>query len=199
MRFSPKETPRALIQVNMDYRAYPVCSGLTASRAIDGLATGTFAAGVPWPLRAGEPLHFGLVRRAPNVYPWPMTLKQLRIFVAVAEREHATRAAGLALSGMSGLKRGTLAVQFSQTISRSWLPARLAAFRRACPQIEVNASEPVAASALRAGTPKGADFGLADRMFHIVRHRECYHSKAGRAFLDLIAADGFGSDAGRAR
>ena len=199
MRFSPKGTPRALIQVNVDYRADPVCSRLTGQRAINGLATGTFAAGFPWPLRAGEPLHFSLVRPPPNVYPWPMTLEQLRIFVAVAEREHVTRVAGLALAEMSGLKRGTLAVQARQTIARYWLPARLAAFRRAYPQIEVKVSEPVAASALRAGTLKGADFGLPDRMFHIVRHRERYHSKAGRAFLDLIAADGFGSDAGRAR
>ena len=303
-----------------------------------------------------------------------MTLEQLRIFVAVAEREHVTRAAEalrltqsavsaaiaaleshygvalfhrvgrrielneegrlflgearavlaraaaaeLALSEMSGLKRGTLAVQASQTIASYWLPARLVAFRRAYPQIDVRLSvgntaqvakavadgeaelgfvegriddsvleqqivdrdrltivvppghpwagkrrlapedlcegewvlreagsgtrsefeaalagrhlsvdalkvslelpsneavraaveagagataisELVVESSLRAGTLKAIDFGLPDRLFHIVRHRERYHSKAGRAFLDLIASDGFGSDAGRSR
>jgi len=122
-----------------------------------------------------------------------MTLEQLRIFVAVAECEHVTRAAEglrltqsavsaaiaalesqygvalfdrvgrrielnpegrlflnearavlgraataeLALSEMSGLKRGVLSVQASQTIASYWLPPRLVAFRRTYPQIEI--------------------------------------------------------------
>ena len=125
-----------------------------------------------------------------------MTLEQLRIFVAVAEREHVTRAAEalrltqsavsaaiaaleahygvslfdrvgrrielneegrtflgearavlaraaaaeLALSELSGLKRGTLTVQASQTIASYWLPARLVEFRRAYPSIDVKLS-----------------------------------------------------------
>jgi DNA-binding transcriptional LysR family regulator len=120
-----------------------------------------------------------------------MTLEQLRIFVAVAEREHMTRAAEalnltqqavsaaivalenahstalfhrvgrrielteagrlflaearsvltraataeLALSELGGLKRGTLAVQASQTIASYWLSPRLVAFHRAYPEI----------------------------------------------------------------
>jgi DNA-binding transcriptional LysR family regulator len=122
-----------------------------------------------------------------------MTLDQLRVFVAVAERQHVTRAAEalhlaqsavsasiaaletrhaiklfhrvgrhielteaggvflgearavlaraeaaeLVLSELGGLKRGTLAVQASQTIASYWLPRHLVAFRRAYPGIEV--------------------------------------------------------------
>jgi DNA-binding transcriptional LysR family regulator len=122
-----------------------------------------------------------------------MTLDQLRIFVAVAERQHVTRAAEalnltqsavsaaigslearhatklfhrvgrgivlteagglfldearavlarassaeLVLAELSGLKRGTLSVQASQTIAGYWLPRHLVAFRRAFPQIEI--------------------------------------------------------------
>ena len=291
-----------------------------------------------------------------------MTLEQLRIFVAVAEREHVTRAAEalhltqsavsaaiaaleghygvslfdrvgrrvelneegrtflgearavlaraaaaeLALSELSGLKRGTLTVQASQTIASYWLPARLVAFRRAYPFIDVKlsvgntaqvakavadgsaelgfvegrvddsalvqhvigrdrlvvvvapdhpwaaevklspkalaegewvlreagsgtrsefeavlaehglsidglkvvlelpsneavraaveagagataTSEMVVEAALRAGTLKAVDFAMPDRLFHTMQHRERYHSKASRAFLDLIA------------
>jgi len=120
-----------------------------------------------------------------------MTLEQLRIFIAVAERQHMTRAAEalnltqqavsaaivtlenaystalfhrigrhielteagrlfleearsvlaraaaaeLALSELGGLKRGTLAVQASQTIASYWLPRRLVAFHRDYPEI----------------------------------------------------------------
>ena len=120
-----------------------------------------------------------------------MTLEQLRIFVAVAERQHMTRAAEalnltqqavsaaiatlenahsialfhrvgrrielteagsvfleearsvlaraaaaeLALSELGGLKRGSLAVQASQTIASYWLPRRLVAFHQAYPGI----------------------------------------------------------------
>lgn len=291
-----------------------------------------------------------------------MTLEQLRIFVAVAEREHVTRAAEalhltqsavsaaiaaleghygvslfdrvgrrielneegrtflgearavlarataaeLALSELSGLKRGTLTVQASQTIASYWLPARLVAFHRTYPSIDVKISvgntaqvaravadgsaelgfvegrvddpalvqrtigrdrlvvvvapdhpwaenpahssialaegewvlreagsgtrsefeaalmahgltietlnvvlelpsneavraaveagagataisEMVVESALQAGTLKAVPFALPERLFHTMQHRERYHSKASRAFLDLIA------------
>lgn len=122
-----------------------------------------------------------------------MTLEQLRIFVAVAERQHVTRAAEalhlaqsaasaaiaalearhgaklfhrvgrgielteagalfltearavlaraeaaeLVLAELGGLKRGTLAVQASQTIAGYWLPRHLVAFRRAYPGIDI--------------------------------------------------------------
>jgi len=122
-----------------------------------------------------------------------MTLEQLRVFVAVAERQHVTRAAealniaqsaasasiaalegrhsaklfhrvgrgielteagtlflaearavlaraeaaGLVLSELGGLKRGTLVVQASQTIASYWLPRHLVAFRRAHPGVAI--------------------------------------------------------------
>ena len=122
-----------------------------------------------------------------------MTLDQLRVFVAVAERQHVTRAAAalnlaqsaasaaiaalearhgaklfdrvgrgielteagtlflaearavlaraeaaeLVLSELGGLKRGTLAVQASQTIAGYWLPLHLVAFRRTYPGIDI--------------------------------------------------------------
>ncbi len=122
-----------------------------------------------------------------------MTLDQLRVFIAVAERQHVTRAAEvlnlaqsaasaaiaalesrhgarlfdrvgrtirlteagalflvearavvaraaaaeLVLSELGGLKRGTLLIQASQTISSYWLPRHLVAFRRAHPGIDI--------------------------------------------------------------
>ncbi len=139
-----------------------------------------------------------------------MTLDQLRIFVAVAERQHVTRAAEalnlvqsavsaainalesrhavklfhrvgrgielteaggvflgearavlaraqaaeLVLADLSGMRRGTLAIQASQTIASHWLPRHLVAFRAAYPDIVLrlgigNTAE--AAEAVRAG------------------------------------------------
>ena len=139
-----------------------------------------------------------------------MTLEQLRIFVAVAEREHVTRAAAAlnltpsavsaAISGLeqrhgvalfdrvgrgivlsqagrifleearavlarvqaaegvlaeiAGVDRGLLSLFASQTISAYWLPARLAAFRRAHPGVEVKVAvgnTAQAAAAVREG------------------------------------------------
>ncbi len=147
-----------------------------------------------------------------------MTLEQLRIFVAVAEREHMTRAAemlGLTQSGVSaaiaalearyatplfhrvgrrveltasgrlfldeakavlaraeaaeralaelgGMKRGRLALHSSQTIASYWLPAKLVAFRRKYPGIEVSLSignTAQVAAAVRSGT---ADLGFVE-------------------------------------
>jgi DNA-binding transcriptional LysR family regulator len=139
-----------------------------------------------------------------------VTLEQLRIFIAVAEREHVTRAAralnltpsavSAAVSGLeerhgvalfdrvgrgvvlsqagrifldearavlararsaedvlteiAGGERGLLSLYASQTISAYWLPARLAAFRRAHPGIQVKVAvgnTAQAAAAVREG------------------------------------------------
>ena len=147
-----------------------------------------------------------------------MTLEQLRIFVAVAERQHVTRAAealnlsqsavsaavsaiegrhatklfhrvgrGIelteagrlflgeaqavlaraaaaeaVLADLSGLRRGTLRVQASQTIASHWLPRHLVAYRQRYPEIAVslaigNTAE--VAAAVHAGT---AELGFVE-------------------------------------
>ncbi len=147
-----------------------------------------------------------------------MTLEQLRVFVAVAERQHVTRAAAalnlaqsaasaaiatlearhgaklfhrvgrgvelteagtlflvearavlaraeaaeLVLSELGGLKRGTLAVQASQTIAGYWLPRHLVAFRRAHPGIDIRlaiGNTAQVATAVHAGV---ADIGFIE-------------------------------------
>jgi DNA-binding transcriptional LysR family regulator len=147
-----------------------------------------------------------------------VTLEQLRLFVAVAERAHVTRAAeelGLAQSAVSGaiaalesrhgvrlfhrqgrgiglteagalflpearavlaraaaaermlaeiagLRRGTLAVQASQTIAGYWLPRRLADFRRDHPGIDIRldvGNTAQVAAALRQGV---AELGFVE-------------------------------------
>jgi DNA-binding transcriptional LysR family regulator len=147
-----------------------------------------------------------------------MTLEQLRIFVAVAERQHITRAAKvlnltqsavsaaiasleerhdvklfdrigrgieltevgkvflteakailariqtaeLALAELSGLKKGTLCVQASQTIASFWLPRHLATFHRAYPLIDIRLSignTAEVAAAIHAGA---ADLGFVE-------------------------------------
>ncbi|WP_336491203.1 LysR family transcriptional regulator [Methylobacterium nigriterrae] len=147
-----------------------------------------------------------------------MTLDQLRIFVAVAERQHVTRAAEalnlaqsavssaianiegrhatklfhrvgrgielteagriflgearavlaraeaaeLVLADLSGLRRGTLSIQASQTIASDWLPRHLVTFRRAYPEIRISLSvgnTEQAAAAVRDGT---AELGFVE-------------------------------------
>jgi DNA-binding transcriptional LysR family regulator len=147
-----------------------------------------------------------------------MTLEQLRVFVAVAERQHVTRAAAalnlaqsaasaaiasleaqhgaklfhrvgrgielteagalflvearavlaraeaaeLVLSELGGLKRGTLAVQASQTIASYWLPRHLVAFRRAHPGIDIRLAIGNTAQVATAVHEGAADIGFIE-------------------------------------
>jgi DNA-binding transcriptional LysR family regulator len=147
-----------------------------------------------------------------------MTLEQLRVFIAVAERQHMTRAsaalnlaqsavsaaialleerhgaklfhrvgrgielteagtlflpearavlaraeaAELVLSELGGLKRGTLAVQASQTIASYWLPRHLVAFRRAYPGIDIRLGVGNTAQVATAVYEGAADVGFIE-------------------------------------
>jgi DNA-binding transcriptional LysR family regulator len=151
-----------------------------------------------------------------------MTLDQLRIFIAVAERQHVTHAAEalnlaqsaashaiasledrhetklfnrigrhieltdagqaflkearavlatveaaeLALMEFSNLRRGVLSVQASQTIANYWLPRHLAAFRRACPQIEIRASIGNTAQVATAVENRETELGFVEGAIH---------------------------------
>jgi DNA-binding transcriptional LysR family regulator len=150
----------------------------------------------------------------------PLTLEQLRVFVAVAERQHVTRAAealnlaqsatsaaiaalelrhgtklfdrigrGIALtaagalflpearavlaraeaaeqvlSELGDLKRGTLAVQASQTIASYWLPRHLVAFRRAHPGVEIRLGIGNTAQVASAVHDGAAELGFVEGM-----------------------------------
>ena len=163
-------------------------------------------------------MHEGSPRaRAPSTFAGErMTLEQLRIFVAVAERQHMTRAAEalnltqqavsaaivalenahstalfhrvgrrielteagrlfldearavlaraaaaeLALAELGGLKRGTLAVQASQTIASYWLPPRLVAFHRTYPEVALRVGIGNTAQVAKSVIDGAAELGL---------------------------------------
>ncbi|MCE4226461.1 LysR family transcriptional regulator [Methylobacterium sp. C25] len=147
-----------------------------------------------------------------------MTLDQLRVFVAVAERQHVTRAAEalnlaqsavstaianiegrhatklfdrvgrgieltqagrafliearavlaraemaeLVLADLSGLRRGTLIIQASQTIANHWLPRHIVAFRKTYPEVGISltvGNTEQAAAAVHEGT---AELGFVE-------------------------------------
>jgi DNA-binding transcriptional LysR family regulator len=149
-----------------------------------------------------------------------MKLEQLRVFVAVAERQHVTRAAamlnlaqsavsaaitalearhgtklfhrvgrgvelteagalflvearailtrveaaGLVLSELGDLKRGTLAVYASQTIANYWLPRHLVAFHHQYPGIDIRLTISNTAQVAAAVREGAADLGFIEGM-----------------------------------
>jgi len=190
-----------------------------------------------------------------------MTLEQLRIFVAVAECEHVTkaaralnltqsavsaainalekrhgvklfsrvgrhieitesgrifldearailsrvRAAEIALTELSGLERGSLAIHASQTIASYWLPQHIVRFRKAHPRIKIDlvtGNTTNVANAVQAGT---ADIGFVegrietenlmqqaiarDRLIVVVGRKHPFAAKRRVSANDLLALD----------
>ncbi len=86
-----------------------------------------------------------------------------RLFLGEARAVLARAAAAeLALSEMSGLKRGTLSVYASQTIASYWLSPRLVAFREAYPQIEVKLAVGNTAQTAKAIIDGAAELGFVE-------------------------------------
>ena len=71
-------------------------------------------------------------------------------------------AAELALAELGGLKRGTLAVQASQTIASYWLPRRLVAFHRAYPEIALRVGIGNTAQVAKAVIDGAAELGFIE-------------------------------------
>jgi DNA-binding transcriptional LysR family regulator len=72
------------------------------------------------------------------------------------------QAAELILSKLGGLKRGTLAVHASQTITSYWLPRHLVAFRRAYPGIDIRLAIGNTAQVATAVHDGAADIGFIE-------------------------------------
>jgi DNA-binding transcriptional LysR family regulator len=86
-----------------------------------------------------------------------------RLFLGEARAVLARAAiAELALSEMSGLKRGTLSVHASQTIASYWLSPRLVAFRAAYPKIEVKLAVGNTAQTAKAVIDGTAELGFVE-------------------------------------
>lgn len=170
-----------------------------------------------------------------------MTLEQLRIFIAVAERQHVTRAAEalgiaqsaashaiaaledrhgtplfhrigrrielseagrtllvearaildqvehaeLALSAFGTLARGSLKLAASQTIAGYWLPARLAAFRRAHPAITLRLGIENTAQVAEAVLTGAVELGFVE---DVVSHPRLVSHRVATDRLILVVA-----------
>ena len=106
--------------------------------------------------RYGVKLFHRIGRRIKLTEEGRQFLDEARSVLARAE------AAERALAEMSGLKRGILIVEASQTIASYWLPSRLVAFRRAYPQIEVRLSIGNTAQVAEAVARGAAELGFVE-------------------------------------
>src|SRR6266446_21607 len=94
-----------------------------------------------------------------------MKLDQLQVFIAVAEREHVTRAAEalkLAMREFTGLARGLLQIKASQTIASHFLPPRLVEFHQAHPGVALVVSVGNSAEVVEAIIRGGDEFGFVE-------------------------------------
>jgi len=111
-----------------------------------------------------------------------------RMFLIEAKAVLArTEAAEQALSDLSGLKRGTLHVEASQTIAGYWLPRHLAAFRRAHPEVDLTlkiGNTAQVASAVRDGS---ADLGFVEGK--VVDSQIAAHVVAGDSMVLVVGPD----------
>jgi DNA-binding transcriptional LysR family regulator len=86
-----------------------------------------------------------------------------RIFLAEARRTLASaRAAEAALAELGGLKRGTLAIHASQTITSYWLPPLLVRFRQAYPAIALRVAPGNTQTVAQAVAQGAADLGFVE-------------------------------------
>jgi len=86
-----------------------------------------------------------------------------RLFLPEARRTLASaRSAEQTLADLSGLKRGWLTIQASQTIASYWLPPYLVAFRKAYPQIELAVTVDNTDKVARAVLEGVADIGFVE-------------------------------------
>jgi DNA-binding transcriptional LysR family regulator len=107
-----------------------------------------------------------------------------RIFLAEAKAVLArAKSAELMLADLAGLKRGTLAIQASQTIAGYWLPARMVDFKRAYPGINVELAVGNTEQAAKAVTEGAAELGFLEG---VVDDEELLQEVVGRDRLIIV-------------
>lgn len=139
------------------FAAVATCEHVTRAAAAVRLTQSAVSAAIAaLETRYGVKLFHRIGRRIKLTDEGRQFLDEARAVLARAE------AAERALAEMSGLKRGVLTVQASQTIASYWLPSRLVAFRRAYPDIEVRLSIGNTARVAAAVVDGAAELGFVE-------------------------------------